>query len=41
MLELTFSFKLDWGSYILAIANCLQENWSLDMFYLAIVTWNY
>ena len=28
ILGLTFSFKLDWGSYIR-----LQENWSLDLFY--------
>ena len=31
---LTFSSKLDWGSYIISIAkNCLQENWSFNSFY--------
>ena len=36
MLELTFSLKLDWGSYINSIAKTeikLQVNWSLDSFY--------
>ena len=34
MLGLTFSSKLDWGSYIISIAKgCLHENWGLDLFY--------
>ena len=36
MLELTFSLKLDWGSYINSIAKTeikLRVNWSLDSFY--------
>ena len=34
MLGLTFSYKLNWGSYIISIAkNCLRENSSLDSFY--------
>ena len=32
MLGLTFFSKLDWGSYLYWY-NCLQENWSLDLFY--------
>ena len=33
MLGLTFSYKLNWGSYIISIAkNCLRENSSLDSF---------
>ena len=31
MLGLTFSFKLDWGSYTISIVNCI--NWSLVLFY--------
>ena len=33
MLGLTFSSKLDWGSYIVSSENSLQENWSLDSFH--------
>ena len=34
MLGLTFSSKLDWGSYIISIAKSASEkNWSLDSFY--------
>ena len=34
ILGLTFSSKLDWGSYIISIAiNCIQKNWSFNLFY--------
>ena len=33
MLGLTFSSKLDWGSYIISVAKTVQENWSLDFFF--------
>ena len=33
MPDLTFSSKLDWGSYIISIAKNVQENWSLDSFF--------
>ena len=33
MLGLTFSSKLDWGSYIIPFAKVLHKNWSLDFFH--------
>ena len=33
MLGLTFSFKLDWGSYIISIAKTASKKNSLDSFY--------
>ena len=33
MFGLTFSPKLDWGSYIIFITKTLQQNWRLDSFY--------
>ena len=33
MLELTFSSKLDWGSYIISIAKTASKNWSQNLFY--------
>ena len=33
MLRLTFSFELDWGSYIISIVKWLQESWSFNSFY--------
>ena len=33
MLGLSFSSKLDWGSYKISDENCLQETWSLDSFH--------
>ena len=34
MLGLTFSSKLDWGSYIISIAKTAsKENWSLNLLY--------
>ena len=33
MLKLSFSSKLDWGSYIISIAKTASKNWSLDSLY--------
>ena len=33
MLGLTFSFKLDWGSYIISIAKTASKKNCLDSFY--------
>ena len=34
VLGLTFSCKLDWGSYIASVAKSVsKKNWSLDSFY--------
>ena len=33
MLVLAFSFKLDWGSYLISITKTFQESWSFDSFY--------
>ena len=30
---LTFSSKLDWGSYIISIAKTASKNWNIDLFY--------
>ena len=33
MLQLTFSSKLDWGSYISLLLKLPPKKWSLDLFY--------
>ena len=40
MLELSFSSKLDWGSYMISIAKTIsKKNWSLSSFYQVLFAW--
>ena len=40
MLELSFSSKLDWGSYMISIAKTIsKKNWSLGSFYQVLFSW--
>ena len=37
---MTFFSKLEWGSYIISMLNCFQENWSIDSFYEVSFSWS-